>query len=270
MPGAILAYHLVDSRFDFGLTRVTPGQFRRQMQCLKDDGYRGISIRELVRQSDAEASSDKCIGVTFDDGYASFLDYAAPISNDNGFRGSVFVITDYVGKENRWDVNLFWRRFRHLSWSDLRSLSAEGWEIGSHTCSHAYLPHLGEPELWREVWESKAEIEQQLGEPVESLCLPFGRGSERVFQAIARADYRTVLALGRTYRTNADCRIISRRGVYLFDNLTAFRKKFLAPADDSWQEFRQRFITSFSMGSIIVKRLLPAKSVLPAIVREKA
>lgn len=259
MPGAILAYHLVDSRFDFGVTRITPRQFQRQMKLLSVNGCRGVPIREYVRAECKGADPKKCIGLTFDDGYASFMQYAAPVMDKHGFRGSIFIVKNFIGKENRWDVNLFWRRFRHLSWTEIRSLSQQGWEIGSHSCSHAYLPHLNDAQLWREVSESKIEIEQHIGSPVESFCLPFGRGDERVFRAIAKAGYRTVLTLGQVDEQHDRIRILKRQGVYRFDTGAAFKRKLFAPYDDAWQNVRQRFISSFSLGSIVVKKLFPTK-----------
>ncbi len=258
MPGAILAYHQVDSRFDFGLTRVTPQQFQRQMRVLSINGFRGVPIREYIRNNGGE-DSKKRIGLTFDDGYASFTEHAAPVMQEHGFRGSIFVVTEFAGKENRWDVNLFWRRFRHLSWTELRTLSHQGWEIGSHSCSHAYLPDLNDAELWREVSESKAELEQHLGSTVESFCLPYGRGNARVFDAIASAGYQTALSLGQIGELHNRVRVLRRQGVYRFDTDGAFQRKLFAANDDPWQNFRQRCISSFSMGSIIVKRLFPTK-----------
>lgn len=261
MSGAILAYHLIDSRFDFGFTRITPRQFQGQMELLSQNGYRGVPIREYLRAECGGEDVTKFIGLTFDDGYASFMQHAAPSLQEHGFRGSIYIVTNFAGKENRWDVNLFWRRFRHLSWTEIRDLSAQGWEIGSHSCSHAYLPHLNDEQLWREVWESKVELEQRIGAPVESFCLPFGRGNERVFHAIAKAGYHDVLTLGDVYKQNSGIRILSRQGVYRFDTRSAFLQKIDIPEDDGWQGFRQRIISGFSIGSIIVKRLFPAKRI---------
>jgi peptidoglycan/xylan/chitin deacetylase (PgdA/CDA1 family) len=259
----VLAYHLVESRFDIGFTRITPRQFERQMQWLSERGYRGAPVREYLQPAGNVNEADKRIGISFDDGYASLLEHVAPIMRQHGFRGSIFVITDYVGKENRWDVNLLWRRFGHLSWPELRALAEAGWEIGSHSCTHAYLSHLDDARLWREVWESRVEIEQRIGAPAESFCLPYGRGDQRVFQTVAKAGYHAILALGQSFQTSTGCTLVARRGVYRFDRLKAFRKKILTPHDDRWQTFRQRVISSFSTGSVVVKKVFPAKQHLP-------
>ena len=259
MHGTILAYHLVDRRFDFGFTRITPRQFARQINWLSQHGYRGAPVKEFIQQTGDHEKRGKCVAITFDDGYASLLDYAAPVLNHHGFRGSLFVVTDYAGKENRWDVNLFWRRFRHLSWSELRSLSHQGWEIGSHSRTHSYLSDLDDARLWREVWESKTEIEQRLGMPVYTFSLPFGRGDQRVYKAIRKAGYRAVLTLGQTWKTDSELIVLSRRGVYRFDTLRAFHRKLAIQDDDRWQKCRQAMISSFSMGSVVAKRFLPTR-----------
>lgn len=257
MHGAILAYHLVDRRFALSAARITPRQFSRQMRWMCSHGLRGIPVRAFIDCLQNKQDGSTLIAITFDDGYASLLDYVVPVSHECGFSGSIFVVSDYIGRENRWDVNLSRRGFRHLSWSDLRVLSQQGWEIGSHSRSHAYLPALDERSLWCEVWDSKTEIEQQLGGPVTTFSVPFGRGNHRVFAAIEKAGYRTALVLGQGVASEAGCMILPRRGVYRFDTLWSFRRKLTVRGDGRWQALRQAAISSFSMGSVVLRRFAP-------------
>ena len=63
-----------------------------------------------------------------------------------------------------------------LSWDDVRSLARGGLvEIGSHTVSHAIATHLPSDVLTRELRESKASIESEIGKEVIALAYPNGQ-----------------------------------------------------------------------------------------------
>jgi peptidoglycan-N-acetylglucosamine deacetylase len=90
-----------------------------------------------------------------------------------------------------------------LSPSDLRSLQAEGFEIGAHTVSHRILPGLPAKELSREVWGSKQMLEEQLGVPVRMFCYPRGRYDGKVVDRVRRSGFegaRTTRMLAHTLR----------------------------------------------------------------------
>ena len=76
-----------------------------------------------------------------------------------------------------------------MSWSELRMLSEEGHEIGSHSMSHALLPELDERALRYEIGESRRIIEQNLGIGVFSFCYPNGDSDGRVVAMVKNAGY---------------------------------------------------------------------------------
>jgi hypothetical protein len=146
-------------------------------------------------------------------------------------------------------------------WSELRELIAAGWEIGSHSMRHAYLPGLSAQALREDLRDSKRLLEEQLQIPIAHLSLPFGRGNLQVLDCARDLGYRTISALGQKLRArgtsiaaNGIC-VFHRRGVYLHDTLRSFRRRVEAPADSRREHLRQRAISFFSMGTIMVKRL---------------
>ncbi len=79
-----------------------------------------------------------------------------------------------------------------MSWKDVRSLCADGFDIGSHTVTHPILSNLGPERLWEELMESRTAIEKQTGLPCTALAYPNGRPGdigERVLAATAEAGY---------------------------------------------------------------------------------
>src|SRR3954452_4755575 len=68
-----------------------------------------------------------------------------------------------------------YRGQRTLSESDLRSLVAEGFELGGHSVSHVSLSHLSRKQLIREVRDCKQTLEQAIGKSIQMFCYPNGR-----------------------------------------------------------------------------------------------
>ena len=60
------------------------------------------------------------------------------------------MITDYVVKDNLWDLNVGNIIFQHISWEELQELADNGWEIESHTHSHGDLRKLEINDMMKE------------------------------------------------------------------------------------------------------------------------
>jgi len=251
----VLAYHLVDRRLDAGIAWITPKRFEKQIAWLAAAGYRSLSLSGFLQHH--HSANEKCVVITFDDGYSSLHQYALPILARYHFRATVFVVTGYVGRPNLWDVKFFLPRFHHLDWGELRELMAAGWEIGSHSLNHDYLPSLADDELRHDLAASRKILEDHLQAPVRHLSLPFGRGNQRVYRAAKETGYQSVAVLGseksaiKNHHSNTI--IIPRRGVYLFDSMRSFRQRVEASPDSKWQYWRQRTISAFSLGTVMVK-----------------
>lgn len=259
----VLSYHLVDRRFEFGITWNTPRQFERQMMWLAEAGYRTLSLSDCLQT--VKPFPHKAVVITFDDGYRALMKHVAPVLQRYGFVATVFPVVEFVGKENRWDYNFFGRRMWHLAWNELRELLAAGWEVGSHSMRHAYLPMLSREELFEDLLRSREILEQHLQTPIRHLSLPFGRGNLREFECAAQTGYASVATLGqefhfepRSLATNerrAPLRSFSRRGIYLLDTLSSFRRRVEAPPESPHERLRQRAISTFSYGTVMVKAL---------------
>ena len=262
----ILAYHKIDPRFEWGITWVTPAQFEHQMAFLHGRGYGGGSVRDLSREGHAKcevrsakcevknpkSTSERMVALSFEDGYGSVCEYAWPIMERYGFWGTVFVVAGYVGKENRWDANFGGRRFRHLSWKELRALSAAGWEIGSHTWSHRDLTALTRDEVVRELRESKQLLEDTTGVSVETLSYPFGRYDERVRDAAMEVGYRAGCAF---FPRRDDPFTMAQTAIYRMDTMVDFEAKVTGNRLSKLERFRGRLIHSLAAGTAVMQRL---------------
>lgn len=148
--------------------------FRAQMQSIKSQGWRGVSVSEALSHQPQNVS------VTFDDGSETDFICAAPILQELGFGATFYVTTGFIGKSG------------HLNPSQLRELCSLGFEIGCHSMTHPYLTDLDEKGVHREVAEAKSQLEQLVGNRVEHFSCPGGRHNQRISEVARRAGYRTV------------------------------------------------------------------------------
>jgi peptidoglycan/xylan/chitin deacetylase (PgdA/CDA1 family) len=191
----ILSYHKIDTRFEMGFTQLEPRVFQRQVETLARLGYRSLGgaelERALVRSGDragAEVQGRRVV-FTFDDGYDALARHAFPVLAHHGFRALVFVVTDYVGRDNTWDVQYGWRRFRHLGWDELARWQERGIEVHSHTATHPRLTWLSDDQVAQELARSREAIARRVGEAPLAVSYPFGSVDRRVRDLAAAAGY---------------------------------------------------------------------------------
>ncbi len=213
----ILCYHKVDTRFELGFTQLEPQVFRRQMETLAALGYRSLGSADLLRAlaPAGAANGGRCLAITFDDGYASLARYAFPVLADLGFTAVVFVISDYVGRDNTWDVQYGWRRFAHLDWDELGRWRERGMEVHSHGATHARLTWLSDAEAGDELARSRETIRTRLGEVPAGVSYPYGSVDDRVRRLAAAAGY--TLGFAGPSERGADPLRLPRLPVYGWD-----------------------------------------------------
>ena len=157
---------------------ITEHELEQLLSQLRKLGYQGVSSREFRDwQAGSGALPDQTVVLTFDDGYASHLELAAPLLVRYHFTGTFFVTANLVGRPG------------HLTWEQLRRLVFLGMEIGSHGLTHTPLTTLSRARLDHELTESKRILEQQLGVPVTSIAAPGGFWNRGVADAVKRAGY---------------------------------------------------------------------------------
>jgi len=183
-PGVVfLMYHELESpgrplcHTDPGYVRyvIRASDFQAQLELLQKEGWKGMSVGEIVG-----SFPQKTVAITFDDGSESDLLAAAPILHECGFGATFFITAGWLG------------RYGFLSPSQLCELSALGFEIGSHSMTHACLTDLDDDGLRRELVDSKLQLEQIIGKPVEHFSCPGGRFDSRVARMACDAGYRTL------------------------------------------------------------------------------
>ena len=177
----IFTFHAVDEGSD--LVAFPPGVFELAMARLKELGWSSLRVADiasLIRSG--QALPERCFAITFDDGYASVFDRAAPVLERYGFVATLFVS---VGLDEPRLPSLEGRTM--LSWNQIRSLNGAGWEIAAHGCRHVALPGLQPHQVAKEIGESVRRIETEVGGVVRGFSYPFGRFDASVRSQVLEA-----------------------------------------------------------------------------------
>jgi len=207
---------------DIGITSRHPQKFEKDMKLLFDMGFTAVTFKDILNGNDMPV---KPVIITFDDGCSSVFQYAFPVMQKYGFKGTIFMLSDYVGRFNDWDVQFGGRKFKHLSVQELRELQEYGFETASHGKSHQPLS-AGNINTEREISESKASLENLLGSEVISFCYPFGRFDDFTVNAVISAGYKFAVASIYYEKPGVHELFLLRRfNIYAYDSKAAFIKK---------------------------------------------
>lgn len=169
-------------------------RFEEQMQYLKREGYHVINLRQFLDFTSLRRQlPSKSVLLAFDDGYKSFRQYAYPVLKSLGFTASLFVYTDYVGAGRN-----------ALSWTDLRELAAEGFDIQPHSKTHADLrrgsgesPEQYENRMQAELAQPNVLLRQRLGRSSDVLAYPYGYWDDALLEQVRRHGYVAAFTVRR-------------------------------------------------------------------------
>jgi len=182
----VLMYHDISNQFRDPYT-TTPSLFATQMEWLYASGFRVVSIAEALKAR--HKPGEKLVVVTFDDGYASFMDYVYPLLEGYGFKATIAVIGASVGST----ITLEGKR-PMLSWDEYRFLVRSGVvDIGCHTFNlHSFMrvQSIGEEELAADLTLFQETLEKELGKRSELLAWPFGFYRKEWIPVARKAGFR--------------------------------------------------------------------------------
>lgn len=176
------------------LMEVSERNFRYLVDLALKNKLPVVKIKELNNKS---LENKKCLSFTFDDGWESDYRVAFPYLAEKSLEGTFFITTDWVGKEG------------FLNWPQIQEMAKNGMEIGSHTKSHKLLTCLSKKQIYEELYISKCNLEDKLGEKIISLSIPEGEYNKNILDIARKVGYQIIA--------------ISRPGINHLSNNLAFR-----------------------------------------------
>ena len=215
----ILSYHHFAENCESNLC-VSASVFDQQMRYLKNNGYRVITMRELLGfMQYRHAIPKKSIIITIDDGYRSAYDIAYPVLKKYGFTAALFIYTDYVGVSQS-----------AITWDQLREMKTDGFEVGSHTISHCDLTKKMAGESYpdyierikRELVDSKQIIDKELKQDTFCFAYPYSRYNASVLNLCEQAGYKIGVTVDRGGNAFFKDPLILDRNQILKSDMVAF------------------------------------------------
>jgi len=165
------------------------------MKYLNENHYRVISLEQLRGFLQyRNGLPERSMVITFDDGYRAVYDIAFPILKKYGFKGTLFIYTDIIGKSKN-----------AITWDELRHLKAEGFEIGSHSVSHSDLTKMKKGEtregylkrIKKELRLSKQILDKELKQDTIYMAYPFGNYNQGILYLSEQAGYKMGFSVKR-------------------------------------------------------------------------
>ena len=186
----VLMYHQIGDE-ENGLY-LAEEHFRQHLEYFKEQGYTTVTVSQLYSHWEkGEPLPEKCVALTFDDGYRSMYEVVFPMLQEYGFTATFYVIPA-----------AFWSPWS-VDEDMVKEMAEAGMEIGSHTYNHNQLDILSEKDVYFELRESKKALEAIVGKEVQSLCYPAGQYTEFTVKAAEECGYTNAVTTAYGYASKA-------------------------------------------------------------------
>ena len=120
-------------------------------------------------------SRKPAVAITFDDGYRSVLEHAAPVLERYGFPAVCFVPTLWIGRSNEWDeFSSTDCSLEVMTEEELRRAESRGIRIESHAHTHKDLAGMTAKAAAKDLRLSAARLREVMGRPTRYLAYPYG------------------------------------------------------------------------------------------------
>ncbi|MBN2434276.1 MAG: polysaccharide deacetylase family protein [Spirochaetes bacterium] len=180
----ILLYHDIDGHGPYSITKE---QLRKHFEFFRLNNIDVISLKELIRLQDENRSPEnKSVAITVDDGYISAYTKILPLMQEFDYPVTLFIYTNFI----------FDKSDKHMTWAMLKEMEKYGFDIQSHTVSHADLVKLVEKgnteslnSIEYELTQSKKIIEDKLDKEVTLLAFPYGYYTPKLLDMARNAGY---------------------------------------------------------------------------------
>jgi peptidoglycan/xylan/chitin deacetylase (PgdA/CDA1 family) len=168
------------------------------MQYLHDQGYRSLSMDEVVQYLEGKPFPRKVVAIHFDDGWRS-AEAALPVLSRYGLKATYWIIAGAGHDPGS----------PHMDWNEIIELATfPNVDIYSHTMTHPWkpgdtlldwlsgrVPAKGLEQVKWELRESRLELEEKLTRSVPYLAWPSGIYDDRLIGLAKDAGYKALVTI---------------------------------------------------------------------------
>jgi len=215
----ILDYHNFTTK-ESSSYKINIVEFEKQMDYLSAHNYSVISLSELLKGLRDGQLPPKPVVITIDDGFKSNYTLAYPVLKKYNFPATLFLYTNFIEKNSY-----------SLTWEEIREMTKNNIEIGSHTLSHCNLLKYKKNENYetylarvkREIFLSKEILESEIGRKVKFFAYPYGAYSSAIKDLAIRAGYEGIVNANSMNNTfTADSLSLNRQIIFGQNSFNSF------------------------------------------------
>ena len=165
---------------------------KEQLQWLKANGFSVITPAQLIGFMDfTQQIPQRSVLITVDTESQLFHDLAVPVFQAHGFKATIFVAVERVGRDGA------------MTWAQLKQLQRIGFTVGCRGRYGRALTRQKKGQSFQNNFEwienelrtAKKEIERQLGRPCRYLAYPQGRTNSLVSALTAKLGFSAAFSL---------------------------------------------------------------------------
>lgn len=183
----------------------------RLLRTFERRGYFIVSLAAMIKQLRENSNVlflDKILAVTFDDAHEGAYVHLLELALKRRYPITIFVPTHHTGEMIQWDPAMDTGMGKVMSWSQLKTLTDLGMEIGSHTRSHCHLTQIPESLIKDEIEGSLDDLKNQFPENASQKIVfsyPYGEFNQGIADIVKEARYLGALAnFPRNIRPSTD------------------------------------------------------------------
>jgi len=187
----VLIYHRFGEE-KYPTTNVAVDRFREQMEFLRENDYKVISLESLVQVlQEGKKLSEKAVVITIDDGYKSVYENAWPILRDFNYPFTVFLYAKAT--ENR--------HSNYMTWEQVREMKDAGVDFQDHGFAHehmAFVPSGMDMQDYRawiraDLEASTKILSRELTVRPRFFAVPYGEYNEILLDEVRSFGYEAII-----------------------------------------------------------------------------
>lgn len=170
----VLMLHQVDDNPPESLAgwSISRSQFTLLLDRIENNGFVTTTFKENCT---SKSNDRKKVVLTFDDCASSLMEFAVPELIKRNMKAVFYIPSAHIGDYNKWDVDeQGFDKMNLLTGEQLRYLSENGMEIGSHGHKHRRLNSIDLHLVKEEINLSKQILEETINQPIYSFSYPYG------------------------------------------------------------------------------------------------
>ena len=213
----ILNYHDISDARGARPETVSASLLRDQIRRCKEEGWKFLSLQELISYKDRpDALPPKGMVVTFDDAYRSFIEQALPILREERVKATLAVVTSFIDRPpSDMPPLMTWDQIREAERSGFVEIASHSHDLHRYVTSNPYRDsapsavtrryrlqearyETREEYLERireDLEESQRILREKLGHDVSVLAWPYGEHNAVSRGIAAEAGFRVTLGL---------------------------------------------------------------------------